>query len=184
MVRENWFIITLVTHSSGVSNSGVSRGIHHKRRHPLNLTKLYVSGWVESSRSVLLGKSYILVWCSAVNMYISDFWWNDFVSLAYPLFVWLSCVWYFSFAMIINLLMWAEARGSRGQGKRWLRCIAHLGWSWCFILLGFLGLRPMYFVDLWPPCVSFNSMSGFLWHRGVPYVVWSGFKLQDCAVTL
>ena len=52
MVREKWFIITLVTHSSGVS-----RGIHHKCQHPLNPTKLYVSGWVESSLSVLIGKS-------------------------------------------------------------------------------------------------------------------------------
>ena len=30
MVRANWSIVTLVTHSSGVSSSGVSRGIHHK----------------------------------------------------------------------------------------------------------------------------------------------------------
>ena len=49
MVRENWFIVTPVTHSSGVS-----RGIHHMCKHPLNLTRLYVSGWVESSRSVLI----------------------------------------------------------------------------------------------------------------------------------
>jgi len=48
-------------------------------------------------------------------MYISDFIDEMILALAYPLFVWLSCVWYFSFAMIINLLMWVEARGSRGQ---------------------------------------------------------------------
>jgi len=32
-VWGNWFIVTLVTHSSGVS-----RGIHHKCKHPLNPT--------------------------------------------------------------------------------------------------------------------------------------------------
>jgi len=35
-------------------------------------------------------------------------------SLPY-LFVWLSCMWLFSFAMIINLLMRAYASGPRGQ---------------------------------------------------------------------
>jgi len=48
VVRENGFIVTLVTHSSGVSNSRVSRGIHYKCKQPLNPTRLYVSGWVES----------------------------------------------------------------------------------------------------------------------------------------
>jgi len=51
-VWGNWFIatlVTLVTHSSGVS-----RGIHHKCEHPLNPTKLYVSGWVEWSLGVLI----------------------------------------------------------------------------------------------------------------------------------
>jgi len=31
------------------------------------------------------------------------------------LFVWLSCMWLFSFAMIINLLMGVDVRGFRGQ---------------------------------------------------------------------
>jgi len=47
--------------------------------------------------------------------YVYDFINEMVLALAYPLFVWLSCVWYCSFAMIINLLMWAEARGSRDQ---------------------------------------------------------------------
>jgi len=46
-----------MTHSSGVSSSGVSRCIHHKCEHSLNLTRLYVSGWVESCLSVLSEKS-------------------------------------------------------------------------------------------------------------------------------
>ena len=37
-------------------------------------------------------------------------------TLTYPIcFVWLSYLWLFSFAMIINLLMGADARGPRGQ---------------------------------------------------------------------
>jgi len=31
------------------------------------------------------------------------------------LFVWFSCIWLFFFAMIINLLMGADARGHRSQ---------------------------------------------------------------------
>ncbi|QCE15610.1 hypothetical protein DEO72_LG11g2622 [Vigna unguiculata] len=38
-----WWCPICIT-SSGVSSSGVSRGIHHKCKHPLNLTRLYVSG--------------------------------------------------------------------------------------------------------------------------------------------
>ncbi|QCE09605.1 hypothetical protein DEO72_LG10g826 [Vigna unguiculata] len=38
-----WWCPICIT-SSGVSSSGVSRGIHHKCKHPLNPTKLYVSG--------------------------------------------------------------------------------------------------------------------------------------------
>ncbi|QCD99549.1 hypothetical protein DEO72_LG7g832 [Vigna unguiculata] len=38
-----WWCPICIT-SSGVSSSGLRRGIHHKCKHPLNLTKLYVSG--------------------------------------------------------------------------------------------------------------------------------------------
>ncbi|QCE06404.1 hypothetical protein DEO72_LG9g1416 [Vigna unguiculata] len=38
-----WWCPICIT-SSGVSSSGVSKGIHHKCKHPLNPTKLYVSG--------------------------------------------------------------------------------------------------------------------------------------------
>ncbi|QCD91431.1 hypothetical protein DEO72_LG4g2396 [Vigna unguiculata] len=38
-----WWCPICIT-SSGSSSSGSSRGIHHKCKHPLNLTKLYVSG--------------------------------------------------------------------------------------------------------------------------------------------
>jgi len=83
VVRENWFIVTLVTHSSGLS-----RGIHHKCKHPLNPTKLYVSGWVESSRSVLIESHNMLGWCLDIE------WWEIYfdcmikmlLSLAYPVY--------------------------------------------------------------------------------------------------
>jgi len=47
--------------------------------------------------------------------YVSDIIGEMILALAYPLLGWLSCVRFFSFAMIIKLLMWAEVRGSRGQ---------------------------------------------------------------------
>jgi len=88
VVREIWLIVTLVTHSSGVSSSGVSRGIHHKCKHPLNPTKLYVSGWVKSSRSVLIESHNMLGWCLDIE------WWEIYLdcmikmllALAYPVY--------------------------------------------------------------------------------------------------
>jgi len=88
-VREIWFIVTLVTHSSVMSSSGSSRGIHHKCKHPLNPTKLYVSGWVESSRVVVYWmKSHNMLGC-----YMDIEWWNmsDYMvimllALAYPVY--------------------------------------------------------------------------------------------------
>jgi len=58
----------------------------------------------------------ILVWCVYNGLWICIWfhWWNGFGS-SLPFACLMSCVWYFSFAMIIKLLMWAEARGSRGQ---------------------------------------------------------------------
>ena len=76
----NWFIITLVTHSSGVS-----RGIHHKCKHSLNSTRLYVSGWVESSLSVLIWKvitrlgDVCILDCESISDYIDEI----FMALAY-----------------------------------------------------------------------------------------------------
>ena len=79
--RENWFILTLVTHSLGVS-----RGIHHKCKHPLNSTRLYVSRWVESSLSVLIWKvitrlgDVCILDCESMSDYIDEI----FMALAYP----------------------------------------------------------------------------------------------------
>ena len=104
----NWFIatfVTLVTHSSRVSssevsNSGVSRGIHHKCEHPLNPARLYVSGWVESSLSVLIWG--VVTWlddvciidCESISVCMT----KPFLALAYP-FVFV--VWY-------SLLRWSS----------------------------------------------------------------------------
>ena len=110
----NWFIatlITLVTHSLGVSSPRVSRGIHHKCKHPLNPTGLYVSGWVELSLSVL-------IW--GVITWLDDVWIIDcgsifvcmikpLLALAYPSVI---VVWY-------SLLRWSstcwyeQMRGTR-----------------------------------------------------------------------
>jgi len=40
---------------------------------------------------------------------------NHFSTLAYPLLVWLLCVWTSLFVMIINLLMWVDAGNYHGQ---------------------------------------------------------------------
>ena len=105
-VWGNWFIatfVTLVTHSLGVNSSGVSRGIHHKCEHPLNPTRLYVAGWVESSLSVLIWR--VVTWlddmciidCGSISVCMT----KPLLALAYP-FVFVVCpaVWY-------SLLRWA-----------------------------------------------------------------------------
>jgi len=43
---------------------------------------------------------------------------TQFSALAYPLLVWLLCVWFSLFVMIINLLIWANTRNTcRQQGN-------------------------------------------------------------------
>jgi len=88
VVREIRFIVTLVTHSSGLSSSGLSRGIHHRYKHPLNPTKLYVFGWVESSRSVLIESHNMFGWCLDYWMVrnIFDCMIKMLLALAYPVY--------------------------------------------------------------------------------------------------
>jgi len=136
-VWGNWFIVTLVTHSSGVSNSGVRRGIHHKCKHPLNSTKLYVSGWVESSLSVLIWKDITcLGWCMYVGLrtYIWLHWWNLYGSSLPCLLVWLSCMLFFYFCDDHQLVDVSRCeKHSRSTEKRWFRCIVRLGWTSLFV---------------------------------------------------
>jgi len=182
MVRENWFIVTLVTHSSGwaeVSTTSASiRWIRPSYMYPDESSRVVV--YCLESRTFLF--DICIMDCEYV--YIWLYWWNDFgSSLPFVCLIVLCVVLLFcDDHQFIDVSI--NKRFSRSTGERWLRCVAHLGWSWCFILLGFLGLQPMYFVDLWPLYVSFNFMSGFPWHCGVPYVVRSEFKLQDCVVIL
>ena len=138
----NWFIVTLVTRSLGVS-----RGIHHKCKHPLNPTRLYVSGWVESSLSVLFwkiitcfGDVYIIDYES-----ISDCMIKPLLALVYPsvcllydLYVWFSLLRWSS-------TCWCEQmRGTPVVNREvMVPLLSHLGWIlllWAF----FLGLWPMY----------------------------------------
>ena len=137
MVRENWFIVTLVTHSSGVS-----RGIHHKCKHPLNPTKLYVSdessrvksSRVESSLSVLFSKvitclgGVCIIDCES----ISDCMIKPFSALAYPsIIVACSTVWY-------SLLRWSstcwceQMRGTPVVNRKVMVPLLSLGIDFCF----------------------------------------------------
>ena len=136
-----WFIVTLVTHSSGVS-----KGIHHKCKHPLNPTKLYVSGWVELSLSVLfwkiitcLGDVYIIDRESIYDCMI-----KPLLALAYPsVFVVCSTVWY-------SLLRWSstywceQMRGTPMFNREVMVPLLSLWIDFCLWALH-LGLRPMYY---------------------------------------
>jgi len=68
------------------------------------------------SLSVLFASHNMIDWHMYLGiwncMYLYD---KQFSALAYPLLVWLLCVWFSLFAMIINLLMWADARNPRSQ---------------------------------------------------------------------
>ena len=74
-----WNIVTLVTLSSGVS-----RGIHHNCKHSLNSTRLYVSGWVELSLSVLIWKVITCLddVCWTVKVYL--FTWQNLFGCRLP----------------------------------------------------------------------------------------------------
>ena len=150
-MRENWFIETLVTHSSGVS-----RGIHHKCKRPLNPTKLYVSGWVESCRSVLIESHnmpcWLNVWYCAIIYDLMD---EISCALAYPTFivvcsvVWYSLLWWSS-------TCWCEQMQGTPAGNREVMVPRHNLHGLVLVsLVGFsLGLRPMYLFVLWLTYIS------------------------------
>ena len=142
-VWGNWFIVTL---SSGVSSSGVSRGIHHKYKHLLNPTRLYVSGWIESSLSVLLWK--VITWLDDICVLdcgdVSDCMINIFWALAYPSVVVCSAVW-------VSLLRWSstcwceQMRGTPVVNREVMVCCL-VDWTWASTLCLLLGLWPMYYL--------------------------------------
>jgi len=168
-----WFIITLVTHSSGVST-----GIHHKCKHPLNPTGLYVFGWVESSLSVLIWKvitclnDVCILDCESISDYIDEI----FLALAYPFLVWMSCMLFFYFCDDHQFIDGSRCeRYSWSTGERWFRCIVYLGWTsfscWVF-LYGYGPCTRLTFRFLYVPFKLYNLFSCvFLWHCGVPWVV-------------
>jgi len=126
----DWFIVTLVTHSSGVS-----RGIHHKCKHPLNPTRLYVSGWVDRVLVYWLEGHNMLGWCVYIGLW-KYIWLHDkiFLTLAYPLLVWLPCMLFFYLCDDHQFIDGSRCeRYSWSKSERWFRCIVYLGWTSCFI---------------------------------------------------
>jgi len=81
--------------------------------------------------------------------YVSDYFGEMVLALAYPcLFDCVVCR-SSTFAMIINLLMRADARGTRGQhGRDWFRCIVYLGWTSCFVGLFFRAMAHVLLCSL------------------------------------
>jgi len=137
VVREIWFIGTLVTHSSEMSSSESSRDIHHKRKHPLNPTKLYVSGWVESSRSVLNESHNTFGWLyeyGMMNIYFNCMM-NMLLALAYPF----CCVVVMYVAVLScydHRLGWWELMGEvlMVNKQMVIPLLSHLGWSFLCVL--------------------------------------------------
>jgi len=85
--------------------------------------------------------------------------------------VWLSCMWLFSFAMIINLIDGSRyVRSSRSTRERWLRCLAI--WAGFSILSFVLGPRPMYWLSFKLP-ISFqlNFCICLVWYRCMPWFI-------------
>ena len=157
MVRENWFIVTLITHSLGVSSSGVSRGIYHKCKHPLNPTRLYVSWWVESSRVVVYRLKVItclvVVWIlNGENIF--DCMMRMLLALAYPV-----CCMVVLYVAILSCddhqFNWWEQMGEVPVVSKEMAIplLSHLGWILYFFPSWIsLGLWPMY---CFTPCYPF-----------------------------
>ena len=100
----------------------------------------------ESSRVVVycLKSHNMLGWfeCMILWDYIWFYGWNLLCSSLPYFYCCVFCCVVLSFAMIINLLMWADARNTCGQ-QGWFHRIVSMGWT--LFLNGFsLGLWPMY----------------------------------------
>ena len=160
----NLFIVTLVTYSSRVSSSGVSRGIHHKCKHPLNPTGYMYPD--ESSRVLVYWfESHNMLGCC---MYVGLWkytWLHDenLFGSSLPFAHLIACMLFFYFCDDHQFIDGSICeRYSWAIGERGFRCIVHLGWTRC-LLLGFsLGLWPMYQFDicfLYVPFKLYNLFS-------------------------
>jgi len=130
VVRENWFVVTLVTHSLGVS-----RGIHHKCKHPLNSTRLYVSGWAKSRCSVSIESDNMLGCCMDIEWWKYIWLYDENVvgsSLPCLLYGCLVCGYSFMFINLIDGSRWA--RFPRSARKWRFRCLA----IWVGLYISFL----------------------------------------------
>jgi len=129
----DWNIVTLVTLSSRVSSSRMSRGIHHKCKHPLNPTRLYVSRWVESSLSVLIWKvitcldDVCILDCESIY---------DCMIKSFGSSLPFACL--IALCVVLLPLRWSSIiagsiceRYSWSTGERWFRYIVYLGWTSC-----------------------------------------------------
>jgi len=133
-------LVTLVTHSSGVS-----RGIHHKCKHLLNPTRLYVSGWVESSLSVL---NWGVITClddvCIINFEsIYDCMIKPFLALAYPSVIFVCSVVWFSLLRWSSTCWCEQMRGTPVVNREVMVPLLSLWIDFCFWTFQ-LGLRPMY----------------------------------------
>jgi len=103
----------------------------------------------------------MLGWDMCIGLWkcICLFRWNFYgSSLPFCLFVCLGCD---TSLLRWSSIYWCEERFSWSTRERGLRCIVHLGWSWCYFVGLLLGLRPMYPFDLWTPYVLLNFITGF-----------------------
>jgi len=129
-VWGNWFIVTLVTHSSGwaeVSTTSASIRWIRPGYMYLDESSRVLVYWFEGHN--MLGWSvYIGLW-----KYI---WLHDeiFLALAYPLLVWLPCMLFFYLCDDHQFIDGSRCeRYSWSTGERWLCCIVYLGWTSRFI---------------------------------------------------
>ena len=138
----------------------------------------------ESSRVVVycLGGRNMLVWCMHNGLWIC-IWlhrWNVFgSSLPFACLIVLCVILLFCDDHKIIDVSRSE-RFSWSTGEWWLCCIVHLGWSWCFISFRWAFVRVTTHVFCLTRDILYSFLLYiwfFLWHRGVPYVVRSEFKL-------
>jgi len=141
----DWFIITLVTHGSGVSSSGWAevsttsasiRWIRPGYMYPDESSRVLVY-WLESHN--LLG------WCMHIGLW-KYIWLHDkiFLALAYPYF-WLPCMLFFYPCDDHQFIDGSRCeRYSRSTGKRWFRSNSLPGLNFMFYLGFSLGLGNVY----------------------------------------
>jgi len=144
VVREIWFIVTLVTHSSGWAAQGRAEVSTSASIRWIRLSYTYSD---ESSRVVVYWmKSHdMLGCCMSMGWWKYNWLYDEYViGSSLPFCCLLYVLWCgFSFAMIINLIDGSRWTRFSWPARKWrFRCLVHVDWTIASFGLFFKAMAP------------------------------------------